>query len=403
MSQLSPSVTNGELSGTAQEKLLSAEPAPSSTHPGPQPPRRWTRPRYRQSILFRLTAEGIMLLIIAALVGFAAWHSGANLLYLLFSIHIAAFLLNGFMLSINLTRLRTIEHGPELVVAGQPFIMTVALNNKKRLFSSRSILVTHYLDKSRTPLGIVHFMQVPPASTSEETYQATIPRRGLHTITRSAVTTRYPFGFEERGQVFKTSQQFLALPETFPVTSAILQAPLGFGDQESNVRGSGTDLYGLREYVQGEPARHVHWRTSARAQKLMVAEYTREERRQLYLLLDNTAPDHSTSAATAEAFEKAVTLTASLARHFIETGYEVGLVTQEGVMTARQGAPHLTAILKHLALISLTENQPLPPVNNSLQIIFHSDQIKRNGNGPTIDSRDWHPPHQYRKAGEKSA
>src|SRR5690606_28202473 len=123
--------------------------------------------------------------------------------------------------------------------------------------------------------------------------------------------------------------------------------PAGLGDQESNVRGSGTDLYGLRQYVEGEPARNVHWRTSARAQKLMIAEYTREERRQTVLILDNAAPpeDHP---HLFDAFENAVTLAASMSKSLMDGGFEVGLITQERRIEPGQGNARLTEILRVL-------------------------------------------------------
>src|SRR5690606_16926720 len=150
--------------------------------------------------------------------------------------------------------------------------------------------------------------------------------------------------------LFSRDREILILPQTWPVHSVAVKIPTGFGDQESQVRGSGTDLYGLREYVAGEPARHVHWRTSARAQKLMIAEYTREERRQITLVLDNSTPN-PVDAAQANAFENAITLTASLARHLIESGYEVGLLTQNVSIEPGQSPKHLSDILKHLAVL----------------------------------------------------
>lgn len=344
-----------------------------------------------QGFRFAITAEGIMLLIVLILVGFAAWHSGTNLLYLIFSILTAVYLIHGFMLSFNLAGLTATEKLPDVVVAGQPFEVGITLKNRKRRFRSMAISVTHHGSERRHVIGAIYFLHIPRRSTRDAFYWATAEKRGLLFIGSAAIASRYPFGFEERRQIFQRNREILVLPQTWPVHSVAVKIPTGFGDQESEVRGSGTDLYGLREYVAGEPARHVHWRTSARAQKLMIAEYTREERRQVTLVLDNgtTTPD---DPASADAFENAITLTASLARHLIETGYEVGLLTQDNHIESGQSPKHLTDILKHLAIIQMETATELTLPANSVCITWKTANSPKTDGVVIIDSTVWHPP-----------
>lgn len=350
-----------------------------------KPVRQWARFR------FRITAEGVMLLLVVILVGFAAWHSGTNLLYLIFSLLISMYLLHGFSMSLNLARLSVSETLPETVIAGEPFELTVSLSNKKRFFGSRGIRVSYATTHWRRPVGSVYFITIPRLGSQDLSFTLTAPSRGIFRLESAAISTQYPLGFEERSQIYQISREILVLPATWPVGSVALKIPKGFGDQESEVRGAGADLYGLRDYVEGEPVRHVHWRTSARAQKLIIAEYTREERRQVMLVLNNGI-DSKRHLEVSESFENAVILAASMARHLNDEGFEVGLITLDRVMAPRQGMAHVTEMLRHLALIQLQEPGELKIPDHAVEITFTPGQRRGSATSIVIESSGWTPP-----------
>src|SRR5207244_9017023 len=80
----------------------------------------------------------------------------------------------------------------------------------------------------------------------------------------------------------------------------------------SFVRGRGYDLYRIREYMPEDSARHVDWKATAKSGSPKVREFTREDERRVRIVFDNPNP----RAVTAETYERAVTLAASLAWHF---------------------------------------------------------------------------------------
>ena len=63
-------------------------------------------------------------------------------------------------------------------------------------------------------------------------------------------------------------------------------APGWRGQETAQVRGSGTDFHGVREYQPGDELRHVHWRTTARTGTLSVAEYAQGASRDAVIALD---------------------------------------------------------------------------------------------------------------------
>jgi uncharacterized protein (DUF58 family) len=60
----------------------------------------------------------------------------------------------------------------------------------------------------------------------------------------------------------------------FPALEERLSGPRMRMDERP--AGCGADFYGIREYRQGDPLRHVHWHSSARTGQLMVREFERE-------------------------------------------------------------------------------------------------------------------------------
>jgi uncharacterized protein (DUF58 family) len=98
--------------------------------------------------------------------------------------------------------------------------------------------------------------------------------------------------------------------------------PLVRGEWESFVRGRGSDLHRIREYMPEDSARHVDWKATAKSGSLKVREFAREDERKLCVVFDNPQP----GLVSDSAYEKAVSLVASLAWHFSEQSVELSFV-----------------------------------------------------------------------------
>lgn len=342
---------------------------------------------------FRFSLDGFTLLIIIGLVGFAAWHSGTNLLYLIFAILITFFLLQGLVIKTNIARLSATLHAPETVTAGHPFAATFEVQNHKRLFPSHGLRLTSNSPDFHAP--VVFAASIPPHNSISLPADCTALRRGYHTLSAATLQSRYPFGFTVRTvQLPLHHPPILALPATYPVSRLASQLPAGLGERESRVKGQGTDLYGLRDYEPGEHSRHIHWRASARAQKLVVAEHLREERHQVLLRLNNSLPAENHQDVS-DSFENAIILTASLARHYLDKDYEVGLATASAHYHPGSGSQQLLQILRHLAVIQLVPPAPVPgQSHNSVSITFCDPELQpqHQPSQHQLDARAWHPP-----------
>jgi uncharacterized protein (DUF58 family) len=119
--------------------------------------------------------------------------------------------------------------------------------------------------------------------------------------------------------------------------------PLVRGEWESFVRGRGSELYRIREYMPEDSARHVDWKATAKSGSLKVREFAREDERKLCIAFDNPEP----GLISERAYEKAVDLTASLAWHFSTQEAELSFIVP--------GRPRTRDLHEFLAALAVIE------------------------------------------------
>jgi uncharacterized protein (DUF58 family) len=190
------------------------------------------------------------------------------------------------------------------------------------------------------------------------------PRRGLHRMGPLRIETAFPGGILLRARELPESiVDVTVFPSLFPI--ARLDPPPGgrgparFGTPVLQPAGDG-EFHGVREYRRGDSPRRIHWRASARHGALLVKELERESAtRRLVIALDTHHLFQAGSDREA-AFEYAVRIAGSLARHCLANGWEVGLACGGRAPAIRPagGAAHLSPILRALATVECDGTAP---------------------------------------------
>jgi uncharacterized protein (DUF58 family) len=115
------------------------------------------------------------------------------------------------------------------------------------------------------------------------------------------------------------------------------------------------DFHSLRDYVEGDEPRTIHWRASARSETLKVRQHSVEGLQRCVVLLDQHVPP---GAAGEEAFEQAVTAAASIVHSADRAGLTTRFVTTDG---ADLRGPDVAAQTLHLlARITTSTAEPIP-------------------------------------------
>lgn len=344
----------------------------------PRLARRVDLSRWHLPFSFRITREGGAFIFVIFMLSLAAINTGNNLLFLIISTLLAAIITSGIVARASLRSVSVTMQVPENVFEGELVALKVSLKNQKRFFPSFSISVED-TNRDRTSPSTsrggrwafwrkpreandpaadrtvmrhsAYFPLVRPDEARSELVTQTFPRRGQYRLEGFEVSTSFPFGFFRRGERLKAHSEVLVYPSVREISSYFHLLPFLPGRLEGMHRGHGENLYVIRKYQEGESARIVDWKATAKTDTLMAREYAREEESKFCLILD-TLIHPPPRKSYLEEFEKAVSLAASLASHFADEGAELEFLTPDEYVPRGMGEAQLYRILRSLAVVN---------------------------------------------------
>src|SRR5262249_32571066 len=168
---------------------------------------------------------------------------------------------------------------PEHVFARQNVSGRVAVSNHG-LFSVFSIQVIPAKQRRRKKEALpaanailrspLYFPWLGPGQDRFENVDLRFERRGSYQQRELGVATRFPFSFLRKTRMIPLESEIIVLPSIEQTQDFMETLPMIVGEFESFVPGRGHDLYRIREYAPGDPARHIDWKSSAKAGNLML-------------------------------------------------------------------------------------------------------------------------------------
>ncbi|MDR1049029.1 MAG: DUF58 domain-containing protein, partial [Synergistaceae bacterium] len=251
------------------------------------------------SRVIRTRRAGTVYILISIFLGVVAGNSGNNLLYL------TTALLLGYMLASGIAGRRNISNAevsvafPDEIYAGLPCPVGVCVRNKSRFVSLFLIEValSEPSPKTKTRKGRqsaanpknAFFPMVRPGESESRTFFMTFDTRGRKRweIELSSV---YPFNFFVRYwpvDIEESERAATVFPHPIPSgESAFIQKgrekePEKKRQEERESAETGrtdrllseSDIVGVRPYMEGDPMKRVHWKSSARTGKLQTRLY----------------------------------------------------------------------------------------------------------------------------------
>ena len=275
---------------------------------------------------YRLTRDGTIYLGIVFVLILAAVNTGNNLLFLILACMLAGILISGVLSRVVLTGIDLKLDLPEHIFAEQPVLAELELRNEKQAWPSFSLLVVGGSKKSPGEILTrpVFFPYIPRMSAARQKVELRFPRRGVYRQDAFGIRTRFPFGFFEKTREVNSEIDMTVYPRVEPTEQFYEILPLLSGEMASFFRGRGHELHSLREYRTTDSARFVDWKVTAKAARMMVREFAREDERRVMLVLDPfVGPPRAdlgqlAAAEHTERFERAVSMAACIAWHFNE-------------------------------------------------------------------------------------
>jgi uncharacterized protein (DUF58 family) len=208
-------------------------------------------------------------------------------------------------------------------------------------------------------------VHLPPGGTDTVEYLVRLRRRGAHVFRGLCVHSTDLMGLYDQRLRIGLETHVLVYPRIAELPPRVMVKELSGGSaplETSSRKGEGSSFFGIREYLPGDPLKHVHWRTTARRGSLAVVEWEAEESRSALLAVETLrGSDRDLSGGTT--LDAAAGLAASLAADVLRTGNSVRVLapgTTDWRTAAERGTEAMPKLLEILARMQATSDLALP-------------------------------------------
>jgi uncharacterized protein (DUF58 family) len=275
-------------------------------------------------------------------IGLAAINTGNNLLFLVLGLLLASMIVSGILSEQSLRGVRVERRLPSTATAGQPALIGLVARNGKRRAPSFSLELR---ERGGEVAGRGFLVLLAPRTSGEVAYRFLPGRRGVHRFEQLEVATRAPFGLFEKSRPLDAPAELVVFPRQVVPPQLAARALAREGERPEDRIGLGLEVHSLRDHRAGEDARTIHWRSSARAGRLIAVDREHERKKRVCVLLDQRG-------LRGAPLESAIEHAAGLVGRELEAGAEVSLAVAGQRLAPGSGEAQLRAALRMLALLA---------------------------------------------------
>jgi uncharacterized protein (DUF58 family) len=193
-------------------------------------------------------------------------------MYLLVSALLGFMAVSGLLGRGNLAGLRLSLEPPEEIYDGIETLVTVVLSNRRRRLPACLLRI-------ELGGGAVGCILLPRGASVRLPLAITFHGRGVHRLPAARVVSNFPSSFFIRSLALPLAREVTVFPAPRPVRLSGEDSGRPASGEQPRGRGFEGDLTRIGDYRGGEPLKSIHWKLSARHDRLMIKE-----------LSDSTAP-----------------------------------------------------------------------------------------------------------------
>ncbi len=201
-------------------------------------------------------------------------------------------------------------------------------------------------------------------------------RRGVYQVGPPRIRTSDPLGFYEKEKIQKEAVEIVVYPRLVSLKPVAIRRRDLFG-----VPGTASPvkdpiyILGTRDYQPSSPARHIHWKASARHRRLQEKVFEPSGQAKVLLTLDVASFEGSHQK---ECFEDTLEVLASLAVKLDRMGYAVGLAANGTLKGGHASVLPLTRSPRQVpALLEILARMQTMPQGTMAEAIKQSLGSKR--------------------------
>jgi uncharacterized protein (DUF58 family) len=305
------------------------------------------------STRLKFTTLGKYFAVLSFFIGAAAVNAGINLLFVVFAMMLSTLLVSGYLLESTTKKIRIERHLPNKIHAGEEFEVSLTITNDKKRMPSFSLVFQDIL-KGQAEFPLTYALKISPRSSIKLKYKYKFEKRGRYSFPHTMIISRFPFGFFVKYYEYPCKSEVIVYPEVRKINQkGSLLSKFASSRSRKEMLKEGSDIFhGIREFRPGDNPKWVHWRSSAKFQKIMLKEYEIEDLKKVMIILDTFIPKKENELLNY--LEEGIILTASLANYFRELGCEVSFVAYTPKLTVidpGKGIKNLDKIYLSLALL----------------------------------------------------
>ncbi|TKV27855.1 DUF58 domain-containing protein [Arthrobacter sp. NamB2] len=182
--------------------------------------------------------------------------------------------------------------------------------------------------------AIFHLPRLSPGQVHEDLFSIPTQRRAVIVVGPVRSVRADPLSILRREVLWTEPTELFVHPRTTP----LIGSAAGFikdleGLPTKELSSADVSFHALRDYVPGDDRRHIHWKTTARTNKLMVRQFEETRRSHLAVALSTNLNEYATDVE----FELAVSVAGSIGLQAIREQRNLSVLTQGGPLRTETG------------------------------------------------------------------
>jgi len=212
---------------------------------------------------------------------------------------------------------------------------------------------------------------------SRHSVETVFPERGWHDVGPWRLEVSLPLGFFVKSKTVGSNQRVLVYPRLLPNSAAAVRRGGGRRSPDAlESRGREGEVTQLRDFHEGDDVRSVHWKQTARQQRLVVVDRQRASEKPVYFVVDPRIEDPADQRQL-DRFERLVSEVATGVLRRLKEGVRVGLVVGQTVVPPVRTSRRSPALLRPLAEVEPLSFADPPPVEIAVdrRMVFSSARV----------------------------
>lgn len=195
-------------------------------------------------------------------------------------------------------------------------------------------------------------------------------RRGEHLFGPAELRSGSPLGTREQQREIRNETSLLVYPKVVPLSEPLVAGRVPVPDRRvpRSLALDPTRVVGVRQYLPGDPIRHIDWRATARHGDLLVRLHEPATTLSVAIFVDILPPARTTSSVAEDLTELVISVAASVVSHLVGEGIPTGIFVNgasRGGLVAiptSGSAAALPSMLEALARVTAAGAVPLERV-----------------------------------------